>query len=73
MDAATLLTALRDGADLPAAADLSAPALWLTPNSAGNTALHVAARHGRLKIVPPDLFTPENFSLKNHADRKSVV
>jgi hypothetical protein len=58
MDLATLLEALRTGQDLPLTPALSDHDLWLTPNASGNTALHVAARRGRLRLVPPELFTP---------------
>ena len=61
MDAAYLQAALRSGQDLAPAPELSDRRLWLAPNTAGNTALHLAARHGRLSLVPPELFEAEPF------------
>ena len=67
MDVSTLHAALRAGKDLASGPGLQNPDLWLEPNSSGNTALHLAARHGRLSLVPGELLRPEPFSRKNKA------
>ncbi|MEO0054994.1 MAG: hypothetical protein RLZZ50_941, partial [Verrucomicrobiota bacterium] len=67
MDVPTLHAALRSGKDLAPGPALQDAGLWLEPNPSGNTALHLAARHGRLSLVPQELLQPEPFSRKNKA------
>src|SRR4051812_43662305 len=65
MDTDALLTSLRDGT-FPRDSALALTAGDLAArNASGNTALHAAAKYGRLRDLSPTILTPTLLTLKN--------